>query len=163
MKTLYPHPVSTLLRRTLLTIRSQLSSRQLGRESTSQGGTSIVVISYKKVIQRDHFRAIMVDLEPTVVDEVGLKLFFKKNYLFSCVTTFFSAPRWELVLIANSSTQASWSPGRRWPVGKVPILIVCPGRCQQLCKGALHCGKGADWGLLFLISISYHTTTATLV
>lgn len=89
----FPHhpSVSTLLRRTLLTIRSQPSSRKLGRESTFQGGTYIVLISHKKIIQRDHFRAIMVDLEPTVVDEVGLeyKTCFQ-NFTFSCVTTFFS-------------------------------------------------------------------------
>ena len=123
--------MSPLLRRTLLTIRSQPSSRKLGRESTFQGGASIVLISHKKIFQRDHFRAIMVDLEPTVVDEVGLeyKTCFQ-NFTFSCVTTFSSVAgenwylsshfhfhtfRWELVLIANSSTQASWSLGRRWP------------------------------------------------
>ena len=111
-KNLCGHPVLTLFRRTLLTIRSQPSSRKLDQESTFPGGTLTVMMSYRQIIQRDNFRAIMVDLEPTVVDEVGLKLF--SQHLFCCLTIFFSLSRWELVLIANSSIQASWSLGRRW-------------------------------------------------
>ena len=56
-------------------IPSQPSSPKLDRESTFPGGTLTVMMSYRQIIQRDNFRAIMVDLEPTVVDEVGLKLF----------------------------------------------------------------------------------------
>ena len=51
-------------------IPSQPSSRKLDRESTFPGGTLTVMMSYRQIMQRDHFRAIMVDLEPTVVDEV---------------------------------------------------------------------------------------------
>ena len=72
MQFLTHHPDLISFRRMLLTIPSQPSSRRLDQESTFPGRTSIHVrdIVKRQIIQKDHFRAIMVDLEPTVVDEV---------------------------------------------------------------------------------------------
>ena len=69
------HPDLISLRRMLLTIPSQPSSRKLDQESTFPGRALIHVRDTvtRQFIQTDHFRAIMVDLEPTVVDEVRSK------------------------------------------------------------------------------------------
>ena len=91
----------------LLTIPSQPSSRKLDQGSTFPGKALIRVrnIVTRQIIQTDHFRAIMVDLEPTVVDEVISTR--TKSVANISVFVFFSLPRLELALIANSSIRAS--------------------------------------------------------